>query len=82
MKKVSFFILLFFLMTDTFCQTFVSTVPENKNVILEEFTGLMCTYCPDGHLISNQIKSFLTLSVAFFSINKYRLSIYFPKGLR
>lgn len=67
MKKVSFFILLFFLMTDTFCQTFVSTVPENKNVILEEFTGLMCTYCPDGHLISNQIKS--SNKDDFFAIN-------------
>jgi len=33
-------------------QTFVSTTPENKNVILEEFTGIYCTYCPDGHLIA------------------------------
>jgi len=27
----------------------VSTTPENRNVILEEFTGIHCTYCPDGH---------------------------------
>ena len=33
-------------------QTFVSTTPENKNVILEEFTGIYCTFCPDGHLIA------------------------------
>ena len=35
----------------------VSTVPENKNVILEEFTGIQCVYCPDGHLIADQIQS-------------------------
>jgi len=33
-------------------QTFVSTTPENRNVILEEFTGIYCTFCPDGHLIA------------------------------
>ncbi len=27
----------------------VSTTPENKNVVLEEFTGIYCVYCPDGH---------------------------------
>jgi len=30
-------------------QTFVSTSAENKNVVLEEFTGIYCGYCPDGH---------------------------------
>lgn len=30
-------------------QTFVSTTPENKNVVLEEFTGWSCQFCPDGH---------------------------------
>ena len=33
-------------------QTFVSTTPENRNVVLEEFTGIYCTFCPDGHLIA------------------------------
>ena len=37
-------------------QTIVSTNPENKNVILEEFTGIYCTYCPDGHAIAQAIK--------------------------
>ena len=37
---------------DCCAQTFVSTTPENKNVILEEFTGIYCTFCPDGHLIA------------------------------
>ena len=36
-------------------QQFVSTEPANRNVILEEFTGRGCQYCPDGHRIANQI---------------------------
>ena len=36
-------------------QDFVSTDPTNRNVIIEEFTGRNCGYCPDGHKIANQI---------------------------
>ncbi len=35
----------------------VSTTPENKNVILEEFTGIACTFCPDGHVKANDFKA-------------------------
>lgn len=38
-------------------QTIVSTNPENKNAILEEFTGINCQFCPDGHAIANGIKA-------------------------
>ncbi|WP_310992527.1 T9SS type A sorting domain-containing protein [Aequorivita marina] len=37
-------------------QTIVSTSPENRNVILEEFTGIHCVYCPSGHQIAQGIK--------------------------
>lgn len=36
-------------------QDFVSTAPANRNVVIEEFTGRNCGYCPDGHVIANQI---------------------------
>ncbi|MBT3622128.1 MAG: Omp28-related outer membrane protein [Flavobacteriales bacterium] len=36
-------------------QTFVSITAENKNIVLEEFTGIYCTYCPDGHLLAQQL---------------------------
>lgn len=39
------------------CQPFVSTTPENRKVILEEFTGVNCVYCPQGHTIANNIKN-------------------------
>ncbi len=38
-------------------QTIVSTTPQNKNVVLEEFTGINCGYCPQGHAIANSITS-------------------------
>jgi len=38
-----------------FGQLPVSTAAENKNVVLEEFTGITCTFCPDGHLRANQL---------------------------
>lgn len=34
---------------------FVSTEAQNRNVIIEEFTGRNCGYCPDGHKIANDI---------------------------
>ena len=36
-------------------QTIVGTNPENKNVVLEEFTGLNCPACPSGHEKAQQI---------------------------
>ncbi|MCF6365013.1 MAG: Omp28-related outer membrane protein [Bacteroidales bacterium] len=33
-------------------QTLVSTNIEKKNVILEEYTGIHCVYCPEGHAIA------------------------------
>ncbi|MDC0637436.1 T9SS type A sorting domain-containing protein [Flavobacteriaceae bacterium] len=39
-----------------FAQTIVSTTNENKKVILEEFTGIYCYYCPQGHAIAQQLK--------------------------
>ena len=40
----------------SFSQTIVSTDVENKKVILEEYTGIHCTYCPDGHAIAQSLK--------------------------
>lgn len=42
--------------TSLFAQSLVSTNPQNKKVVLEEFTGINCVYCPDGHAIAQSIK--------------------------
>lgn len=34
-----------------FGQALVGTSPENRTALLEDFTGIHCGYCPDGHAI-------------------------------
>ena len=56
MKKFTFTAFaLFTFIASAQTPTFVSTTPENKNIILEEFTGISCGYCPDGHLIGQNL---------------------------
>ena len=43
--------------TISFAQTFVSTVPGNKKVVLEEYTGIKCVHCPDGHFRAANIQA-------------------------
>ena len=56
MKKIyllSGFLML--LMCSVNAQTFVSTSPENKNIVLEEYTGIYCGFCPQGHKIAQDL---------------------------
>lgn len=41
----------------SFAQLPVSVFPENRKVVLEEFTGFKCQYCPDGHKLADQMVS-------------------------
>ncbi len=54
MKRIILSMFGAFLALGATAQTFVSTTPANKNVVLEEYTGINCTYCPDGHKRANQ----------------------------
>jgi hypothetical protein len=38
-------------------QTMVDTTVNNKNVVLEEFTGIKCGFCPDGHKKANDLSA-------------------------
>ena len=40
-----------------FGQTIVSTSPENKKVVLEEYTGIHCVWCPSGHEIAQTLQN-------------------------
>ncbi len=55
MKKLLFLTVILFFVASLTAQTIVSTTTENKNVILEEFTGIYCGFCPDGHAIAQAI---------------------------
>ncbi len=56
MKNFFTNIFLFLFPFSLISQTIVSTSPENKNVVLEEFTGIHCGYCPEGHAIAKKIQ--------------------------
>jgi len=55
MKKYLLIILCLGISSVMMSQTFVSTTAENKNVVLEEFTGIHCGFCPDGHVVAQGI---------------------------
>ena len=58
MKKILSLAVLAFLSVFTVMaqgEQFVSTEVSNKNVVLEEYTGINCGYCPDGHKRANQL---------------------------
>ena len=56
MKKFTFALMALLAFTFSLkAQQFVSTEPANRNVIIEEFTGRGCGYCPDGHRIANEL---------------------------
>ena len=56
MKKFTFALMALLAFTFSLkAQQYVSTQPANRNVIIEEFTGRGCGYCPDGHRIANEI---------------------------
>lgn len=57
MKRILLTTLMTFMFGSIYSQTIVSTSPENKNAILEEFTGVNCQFCPQGHAIANGIKN-------------------------
>jgi hypothetical protein len=38
-------------------QSLVSTSPQNRTVLLEDFTGIHCGYCPEGHVIANALEA-------------------------
>ena len=56
-KKLALSLVLSMFAFNLIGQTIVSTDPENKNVILEEYTGIHCGYCPDGHFIAQNIQN-------------------------
>ncbi len=55
-KKLPLYLIVVLFATVSYAQTIVSTSPQNKNVILEEFTGIHCVYCPQGHAIAQAIQ--------------------------
>lgn len=77
-KKLLSLTALSFISAGLFAQTIVSTSPENRKVVLEEFTGIYCGFCPDGHAIANSIQS--ANPDDFFIINVHQGGFAIPIG--
>ena len=78
MKKVFLLFSGLFLGYNAIAQFPVSTTPENKNALLEEFTGIYCTYCPDGHVRANSLSN--THGNNFWVINIHAGSFAAPSA--
>jgi hypothetical protein len=64
--------------------TYIETpeTPETKNVMVEEFTGVRCPNCPQGHQIIASIKSAnpdRVVSVSFHPVNSLGIHYSFSK---
>lgn len=57
MMKSLFSALLLCFSSLLFSQSIVTTTPQHSTAVLEEYTGIHCTFCPDGHKIANEIKA-------------------------
>ncbi|NLJ08439.1 MAG: Omp28-related outer membrane protein [Sphingobacteriales bacterium] len=57
MKKMIVFGAMLFLSFCVYSQNLVTTTPQFRNVVLEEFTGIHCGYCPDGHARAEALSS-------------------------
>ena len=55
MRRISTILLFLLLATTLKAQNLVSTDPYKRNVIIEEYTGVYCGFCPDGHKIANEL---------------------------
>lgn len=78
MKKLLSFLSFLLISLSFFAQTIVGTTVETKNVVLEEFTGIHCTFCPQGHAIAQAIKDAHPDNV--FLINIHTGSYATPSG--
>lgn len=61
-------------------QVVVSTLPMERNVVLEEYTGITCQYCPDGHYLANLLASDNPGRVVLVNIHQGSFAI--PSGTR
>lgn len=62
--------------------TFVSTTAQNQNVLLEEYTGVYCSYCPDGHRIADSLAKVHQGKFFHINIHAGSLSAFYtiPEG--
>lgn len=78
MRKLYLLIVLLTLSSWLQAQTFVNTNAQLRNAVLEEYTGIHCTYCPEGHAISQAIHDSVPTRVVLLYIHQGSFST--PSG--
>lgn len=58
--------------------TLVSKEPQNRAVLLEEYTGVKCSNCPDGHRIANNLAE--KYPNRFYAVNIHTSDFAEPYG--
>jgi hypothetical protein len=74
MKKLTLLLVILLSVPVIYAQTIVTTVPQCKNAILEEYTGIHCGYCPDGHKIAEAIHQANPTQVVLINIHQGSIS--------
>jgi outer membrane protein Omp28/type IX secretion system substrate protein len=59
-------------------QDFVSTDPQLRNLVLEEFTGIHCGNCPGGHKKAKEIAEMYPGRVVLVSIHEGSYAVPYP----
>lgn len=77
-KKLLFLVTFIALITNIGAQTLVSTDTQKKNVVLEEYTGIHCVYCPQGHAIAQALKDENPGDVVLINIHQGSFAV--PSG--
>jgi hypothetical protein len=71
MKKTLLSITSLLLLTAiSIAQSLVTTNPQFKSAVLEEYTGIHCGYCPDGHLIATTMKNLNPNRIVLINIHE------------
>lgn len=50
-------------------QSLVHFTPENRTALLEDFTGIHCGYCPEGHAIAADLEAAYTDRIAIVGVH-------------
>ena len=56
-QYINYLFLIFLATTGLNAQNWTDVLPHDRNIVLEEFTGIRCGFCPDGHRIAHEIDS-------------------------
>lgn len=75
MKKIYILVALIAFVGSLHAQTFVKTDAQLRNVVLEEYTGIHCQYCPEGHALSQAIQDSVPTRVVLINIHQGSFSV-------